>query len=77
MVDSKRGANPERDWNAWLDSEGEGETRTAVSTMTLDEDEEEDLHGAPDNRGVIDKIWDALRGGEDMEEADQNLGKAV
>lgn len=77
MEDSRRGMDPEKDWKEWFGPEGQVEKQAVGPTATIPADEEEELHGDPDNRGVIDKIWDAIRGDEAMDYADQNQGKSV
>jgi hypothetical protein len=46
--------------------------RQRASAGVLTEDDE---RGAPDNRGVAQRVVDAIRGGPEEEYADHNLGR--
>ncbi len=76
MAERKPGVDPERDWKEWPGPEGQIPKETHGPVATIPEDEEID-YGAPDNRGTLERICDAVLGGEDTDRADQNQGKSV
>lgn len=76
MSEQRKGVDPERDWKEWHGPEGQirKETHGPVATIPPDEEAE---YGNPDRRGMLERVRDAVLGGEDTDFADQNQGKSV